>query len=344
MKLRQFSLAILLLGVLVGVAYVGQVAEPAGARMTNAAQAYVEKLTPEQKAKGTFAYDDKERTNWFFTPQQDAQRKPTRKGLPLAEMDEAQRKAALAMVAAGTSTEGDKKAVTIMSLESILRDLEKGGRMVRDPEWYFFTIFGAPSKTGKWGWRVEGHHLSLNFTLDGGQVVSATPCFFGANPATVLNGPRKGLRTLPEAEDLAKELFQSLDDDQKNVAHQGKQFEEIQEKTTAPKLGEPVGLATAKMNEKQRGLLWKVVESYATRMPPDIAEQQLSDVKKAGLESVTFAYAGGTAPREEYSYRIQGPTFVVEFLNRQADSAGNKANHIHSAWRNLKGDFGLAAP
>src|SRR5262249_54171239 len=147
-------------------------------------------------------FDSKERTNWHFVPLQDKEKRPTRKGLPLGEMNEEQRKAALALVSAGTSPEGDKKATTIMSLETILRELERGGAMVRDPAWYFFTVFGTPSKTGKWGWRVEGHHLSLNFTLDGGKVISATPAFFGANPATVMQGPRKGLRTLPEAEDL----------------------------------------------------------------------------------------------------------------------------------------------
>src|SRR5436853_1277977 len=119
-------------------------------------------------------------------------------------MADAQKKAALAWVAAGTSASGKSKATTIMSLEALLRDLEKGGAMVRNPEWYFFTVFGTPSKTGKWGWRVEGHHLALNFTVDGGQVIGATPAIFGANPAYVKAGPRQGLRTLPEAEDLAQ--------------------------------------------------------------------------------------------------------------------------------------------
>src|SRR5437867_3823750 len=141
-----------------------------------------------------------------------------------------------------------------MSLESILNELEKGGAIVRNPEWYFFTIFGTPTKTGKWGWRVEGHHLSLNFAVDGGKVVATTPAVFGANPATVMQGPRQGTRTLPEADDLAKELFKSLDEAQKKIAYQEKQFPEIQGKTPAPQVGAPVGLAAAKMTPPQRGL------------------------------------------------------------------------------------------
>ncbi len=137
-----------------------------------------------------------------------------------------QKKTALALVKAGTSESGNVKAVTIMSLESILREQEKKGAMVRNPEWYFFTIFGTPAKTGKWGWRVEGHHLSLNFTMEGTQVVAATPFFFGANPAEIKSGPKKGERILASAEDLAKELYNALTEEQKLIALQKKDFPE----------------------------------------------------------------------------------------------------------------------
>jgi hypothetical protein len=228
-----------------------------------------------------------------------------------------------------------------MSLESILRGLEKGGRLVRNPEWYFFTIFGTPSKTGKWGWRVEGHHLSLNFTIDGGKVLAATPAFFGANPATVMQGPRKGTRTLPEADDLAKKLFETLDEDQKKIAYQKERFPEIDARNRSPKLGEAKGLPAARMTEKQRGLLLRLLQAYASRMPDDVAEAEMSEVHKAGLEQIYFAYNGGLESGKPHTYRVQGPTFVIEFLNVQEDSAKNPANHIHSVWRNTKGDFGL---
>jgi hypothetical protein len=227
-----------------------------------------------------------------------------------------------------------------MSLESILKELEKSGAMVRNPEWYFFTIFGTPTQTGKWGWRVEGHHLSLNFVVDGGKITSATPYFFGANPATVKGGPRKGERTLPKAEDQALELYKSLDEEQRKVAHQDKQFPEIQEETKTPKVGEPKGLAAAKMTEEQRGILMKLLQDYTSRMPAEVAEVERKEVK-AGFDQIHFACAGELEPGKPHTYRIQGPTFVVEFLNVQADSANNPANHIHSVWRKIKGDFGL---
>lgn len=341
MKLRRMFLALVVVACLGGVAYVAQQVEPASAKMAQAATQFLAALTPEQKAKATFSFDDKERLNWHFIPLQDQQRKSTRKGVPLEEMNKDQRQAALNLVKAALSATGYDKATTIMSLEAILHELEKQGTMVRNPDWYFFTVFGTPGNSGQWGWRVEGHHLSLNFTLQDGKVVSATPAMFGANPATVKSGPKKGLRALPDAEDLARELFLSLDAGQKEIAHQAKPFPEIQGRTPGPKSGEPKGLAADKMTAAQRGLLRKLVESYAGRMPPDVAAAELAEVRKAGAEKIHFAYTGKPETGQPHTYRVQGPTFVVEYLNEQKDSAGNPANHIHSAWRNTKGDFGL---
>jgi hypothetical protein len=335
-------LAVGVLAGLVGVAYVSQDKETTGTKMASAAEKFLGGLNDEQKTKATFAFDDKERFNWHFIPLQDKNKKSTRKGLPLAEMTDEQRDAARALLRAGTSKGGYTKATTIMSLEGILRELEKGGSMVRDPGWYFFTLFGRPSKTGKWGWRVEGHHLALNFTLDGGKVIGSTPAFFGANPATVKGGEKKGTRVLGDAEDLAIELFKSLDDDQKKTAFREAVHDEIEQGKSAPNVGDPKGLAYAKMTEKQQATLRKLLEAYTSRMPADIAAVEMGQVKDAGYDKIHFVYAGATEPGKKHTYRIQGPTFVVEFLNTQADSANNPANHIHSAWRNIKGDFGTA--
>ena len=342
MKLFRCLLAGMALAGLVGVAVLSQSAEPEGARMAAAADKFLGLLSAEQKARAVFDFDAKERTNFHFVPMQTADKKPTRKGLPLADMTAKQREAARELLKTGTSAAGFTTATTIMELESVLAELEKNGRMVRNPQWYFFSVFGSPSRTGQWGWRVEGHHLSLNFTLDKGKVISATPAFFGANPATIKQGPRKGDQTLPAAENLAKELLAALDDDRKKIALQAKEFPEIEQAVAKPGVGPPRGLPASKMNDKQRGLLVKLIQSYADRLPVDIARVEMAKVEKAGIDKVHFAFAGDASkPGKPHTYRVQGPTFVVEFLNVQADSAGNPANHIHSAWRNLQGDFGI---
>jgi hypothetical protein len=311
--------------------------------MVSAAQGFLGTLTADQKKQATFDFDSNERFNWHFIPLQDkTTRKYTRKGLPLEEMSADQKKAALALVKSGTSEAGNMAVATIMSLEAILLEQEgPKSAMVRNPGWYFFTVFGTPSKTGKWGWRVEGHHLSMNFTMEGTQVVSATPCFFGANPAEVKGGTNKGKRILPEAEDFAIDLFKTLDEKQKEVAHQPKHFGEPGALLKSPKVEKAVGLAAAQMTPAQKETLVKLLKSYTGRMPADVAAQEMKQVTDAGLDKVYFAFTGTPEAGKGHTYRVQGPTFLVEFLNIQEDAARNPANHIHSCWRRITGDFGL---
>ncbi len=343
MTIRRLLLAVLAAGGLAAAAVVSREVEAAGAKMTAAADKLVASLDAGQKGKALFAFDDKERTNWHFVPLQ-RQKKPLRKGLPLGEMTAGQKEVALELVQAGTSPSGFTKATTIMSLEAILRELERNGPNVRDPGWYFFSVFGTPSRAGKWGWRVEGHHLSLNFTVDRGRVTGATPFFFGANPAEVRAGPRKGLRTLPDAEGHALELFAALDEEQRNAARQPKQFPEIEEGKSAPRVDAPAGLPAGRMTPAQRSILERLLEGYAARMPAEVGRAELATAKEAGLEKVHFAFAREEGkPGRPYTYRVHGPTFLIEFLNVQSDSANNPANHIHSVWRTLPSDFGLAA-
>jgi hypothetical protein len=344
MKSLKLALAFVALSTVAGLAYVAQQTDASGSNMVSAAQAFLGGLTAEQKKQATFEFDNEERFNWHFIPLQDKEtRKYTRKGVPMEEMDGEQKKAALALLKAGTSESGNTAVTTIMSLEAILLEQEgPKSAMVRNPGWYFFTVFGTPSKTGKWGWRVEGHHLSINFTMEGTQVVSSTPCFFGANPAEVKGGPNKGKRILPQSEDHARDLFKSLDEDQQKIARQNKPFGEPEARKKTPNVGKAVGLAAAKMTKEQKATLNKLVKSYTERMPAEVAAQEWKHVKDGGFDNIHFAFTGSTeGAGKGFTYRVQGPSFVIEFLNIQNDGAGNPANHIHSCWRRLKGDFGL---
>lgn len=341
MKITRILMGMAALGSLAGLAYVAQTTEPVGEKMVAAAKDFLGTLKPAQKEQAVFSFDSKERTNWNFIPLQDKNRKTTRKGLGLGEMTPAQKKAALGLLQASLSDSGAMQAVTIMSLEAILHEAEKGKGNVRDPEWYFFSIFGEPSRSGRWGWRVEGHHLSLNFTMDGAQVVASSPSFFGANPSEIKSGKNKGLRVLAGSEDLAFKLFGTLNDDQKQTAHQDKAFPEPQQKSKAPKLGPAVGLPAAKMTAAQKEVLRKLLHHYTDRMPAAVAKVEWDLLEKAGFEKIHFAFTGKAKRGVPHTYRVQGPTFVIEYLNTQPDGLGNPASHIHSAWRRIEGDFGL---
>jgi hypothetical protein len=342
-RVRSLALALTLAGT-VGVALVGRSApDTTGGKMKAAADAFLATLTPELKKKASFGLDDPHRAKWYFTPQQDKEKKFTRKGVRLEEMSPEQTKAALALLKTGLSAKGYEQAGTIMSLEDLLLELEgPKGTMTRNHGWYFVSIFGEPSGTGKWGWRFEGHHLSVNYTLDKGEVVVGAPLLLASNPAEVKDGPKKGLRPLPDVEDHARALIKSLSAEQDKVAKQPKAFPEIKEGQPKADVGEPTGITADKLAAEQKATLAKLLEAYAGRMPEELAAAELKRVKATPEAKLYFAYSGGATPGEPYTYRVQGPEFVVEFLNVQADSAKNPANHIHSAWRRLPIDFGMA--
>ncbi len=330
------------------VALIGQ-AEPktTGGKMQLAADKLLGSLTPELKTKASFHFNDKQRLAWFFTPQQNKEKKFTRKGARLEEMTPEQKVNAMALLKSGLSASGYEQATTILSLESLLADLEGSkGAMTRNPTWYFVSVFGEPSGTGKWGWRFEGHHLSVNYTLDKGEVISATPLLFGANPAIVKGEERKGLRTLPDIENFARTLITSLTPEQDKVAKQltPKNYNELEIKEGQPKagVGDPVGITADKLTAEQKETLDKLLLAYIDRMPEDLAKVEQKRVKDTPPGKLYFEYTGSPVPGEPYTYRIFAPEFVVEFLNVQADSAKNPANHIHSAWRRLPIDFGVS--
>ena len=297
--------------------------------MTNAAKAYLASLSPELRARTTFPFATDERENWHFVPLE-------RKGVALREMTSAQKHLAEALLSAGLSQQGIIKAHTIMSLDQILKEMEQGKGPERDPEKYYVSIFGEPSEQGTWGYRFEGHHISLNFTVINGHIASS-PNFFGANPAMVKEGPRAGLRALMREEDLGRELIKSLDDSQRAVAIVDK---------TAPKdiitfdsrraalNGQPNGLPFAKMSAKSKQVLTELVTEYAANFPPAIADFRLDQYRK-NQGNLYFAWAGGIEKGEPHYYRVQTPVFLIEY-----DDTQNNANHIHSVWRDFQGDFG----
>lgn len=323
------SLTIATVGVLGLAIGLGAWQERPGGEMATAADRFLKSLDDGQKKTATFAFDDAERLNWHFIPRE-------RKGLSIKAMKPEQRALAFGLVESGLSAQGAIKATTIMSLEAILLELEKGSGPVRDPELYFVTVFGQPGQ-GDWGWRLEGHHLSLNFTLKGEDVVAATPTFFGSNPAEVLQGPRQGLRTLADLDDRALRLIQALDETQQKVAIvEPKAPSDIRAANTPqPPTDAAVGIPYGQLTEDQRAMARALVEAYAANMPADVSREWLTEIRDTGPEKVAFAWFGPADRSQPHAYRVQGPTFLIEFNNTQ-----NNANHVHAVWRNMLGDFG----
>jgi hypothetical protein len=317
-------------------------AERSPAAMADAAGKLLAALSADQRQQATFAFDSKEREHWGFVPTEIF----PRNGLTLQTMTEPQRKLAHDLLRTGLSQPGYLTATSIMELETVLRAIEDAGggdarpgvrRMVRDPVRYFFSVFGTPSAHGSWGWRVEGHHVSLNFTIVNGALVAASPSFFGSNPAEVRAGPKKGLRILAAEEDSARALLMALDQSQRaraviNTTAPGDIVTVNNSKVDPLSLA---GIAAGELRPNQRDLLMKVIDSYASAMASDIAADRMSKLQKAGVEKIDFAWAGEAERGKKHYYRVQGPTFLIEYDNTQDDG-----NHIHSVWRDFNGDFG----
>jgi TonB family protein len=301
------------------------------AAMAEAANKFLASLTPEQKAKATLDFADENRRDWTVVPRD-------RKGVPLKDLDENQRRLAMEFMKTGLGASGYQKATTIMSLESVLAQLEgPNRRFPRDPELYYFSIFGTPSPKTPWGWRVEGHHISIHFTIVKGEMLSNTPLAFGSNPAEVREGERKGLRALAGEEDRGRDLILALDEKQRAVAiFDQKAPSDILTlaKIKADPL-KPEGIPAGQMNKQQKALLEKLIDEYLARMPQDVAVERSKKMRAAGFDKIHFAWAGGVNKGDPHYYRIQSPTFLIEYDNTQ-----NNANHIHSVWRDFNGDFG----
>jgi hypothetical protein len=304
-------------------------APAAAARMFQAAETFLNSLSSKQRQAAGFAFEDDERYDWHYVPRR-------RSGLALKDMTSDQQALARAFLKTGLSQSGYWKSTAIMRLETVLRGIETFN-LGRDPGKYFFSFFGLPSESGTWGWRVEGHHLSLNFTIVKGRLVATAPRFLGANPANVATGELSGLRTLAAEEDLARNLLNSLNPEQKQKAVFREQaYGDIltgNEEMISPL--QQVGIAAAALDGGQMDFLIRLIDEYVSALTPEIARQRTEAVRNSDLNQIHFGWAGALEPGQPHYYRIQGASFLIEYDNVQ-----NSANHIHTVWRDFNGDFG----
>jgi Protein of unknown function (DUF3500) len=296
------------------------------ADVAKAANAFLAALPEDRRLGARAAFQSRDRTTWRYTP-------GSRPGLPLQDMSPAQRAAAQALLASFLSADGYLKVQSIIALEVVLREVERWDE--RNPERYWFLVFGDPGKDSPWGVRVEGHHVSLHLAVIKDRFVSSTPTFLGANPAEVRSGPRKGSRALAAEEDVARTLLDSLSGAQaaEAIINESPYGDIVTRNRSKADPLEGRGIAFGKLTPAQQKQLLALLEVYANTMKPKLAEERLAKARAAGLDGIRFAWAGPVARGAPHYYRVQGPTFLVEF-----DNSGG--NHIHTVWRDFEGDFG----
>ncbi|MCZ6679870.1 MAG: DUF3500 domain-containing protein [Candidatus Poribacteria bacterium] len=306
-------------------------------RMATACANFLETLTPDLRRKAEFAFEDTERHRWHYIPREMFERN----GVFLKEMNDKQRQAAFDLLASGLSQKGYQKATAIIDIETTLGEIERSAgeaRLVRDPQLYAFSVFGDPTNQKPWGWRAEGHHVSLNFTVVNRELVTPNPSFFGSNPAEVRHGPKKGLRILSVEEDLARQLLSSLNTDQrsKTIINATAPADILTREQPKVELGAAEGLAAESMTSEQREVLVKLTQEYIDRLPDELAKIEERKLRDANINDIHFAWAGAAERNKPHYYRLHGPFFFVEYDNTQ-----NDANHIHTVWRHIEDDFGL---
>ena len=304
---------------------------PSASPMLGAWQALASRLSPEQMQAAEFSFDDSIRHEWFYTP-------VDRVGLRIGDLDADQMTDLRTLLDDGLGANGTEQAFKIVQLEELLFSTS-GGREMRNPGNYYLMMFGEPTTEGSWAWRFEGHHFSASFTIVDNHFVSGTPAFFGGNPALVPEDSEvhAGLSPFSREQDLGFELLNSFDEGQRaRVILAGEAPQDIlTENFQRAEMGAPEGISVADINDVQHAILKELMGVYGNRMNPALHDYQMAKIRQAGVERVHFAWAGSTEPGEGHYYRIQGPTFVIEYDNTQ-----NNANHIHSVWRDFEDDFG----
>jgi hypothetical protein len=295
------------------------------------AENFLNSLDASQKSKAQYTFDDKERFNFHFVPR-------TRNGIRLRDLNETQRQKAFDLLRASLSEQGFKKATAIIELENVLREVEgrESSDTYRDPLNYSFTIFGTPSSSSPWGWRLEGHHITLNFSSIDSSLQSSTPSFFGSNPAIVPSGTEKGKQILKQETDLGFSLVNSLSPDQLSKARfsESAPSDIITGNDRYAKELSPKGLSYREMDGTQKNQLMELLDVYVKNYAFGFSSKLMDKIKKAGIENLYFAWAGSLKPGAGHYYRIQGPMLLIEYDNTQ-----NNANHVHSIVRDLTNDF-----
>ena len=290
--------------------------------MASAATRFLEALPANVRSSALLPFNTERRYNWHWFPSYD------RDGPMLVDLGTQARERAFALLEASTSPMGYKKARQIMSLQTELG---------RDPLNYHIAVYGQPSASGTWGWRIEGHHLSLHYTVVKGQTVVLAPFFLGASPTTVREGTRTGLRTMQREEEAGRELVRSLDAGTRSkiVFNAQTPGDTITQNAVQAKPLENVGLTLADLSAAQRNLVQEIINEYLGVAPASAANPALERVRQSNPASVRFGWSGSLEPNQRHYYRLQGPSFLLEY-----DNSRDSGTHIHSQWRDFEGDWG----
>lgn len=306
--------------------------DEASARMAKAAETFLAGLDEAQRARASFAFDSPLRGDWHFIPRE-------RKGLPLGELDGAERARFDALLASGFSAQGRAAFDGVVKLEGLLRKLEsKPGApaLMRDPGNYAVAIFGTPG-VDPWGWRLEGHHWTAHFTCVDAQVIAVTPEFVGANPARVADGPDAGFELLGAEDAQACAFVKALKPEQLARARlAGALPQDVLLDPSKARLDTPrQGICSKDLDGTQLAALLAIVDHHFADLSDELATRERERFAAHSLDTLYFAWSGDAEGKRPWYWRVEGEYFAIEFVYPRGDS-----NHAHRIWRDFERDLG----
>ncbi len=275
-------------------------------------------------------FESESRTQWTNLPVGIV----NRKGMSIGDMSNTQRIQMQKLLSELLSSRGYLKTTGIMHLDNILERHFNVPRLKWSHKEYYFSFWGEPSLNKPWGFKLEGHHLSLNFTY-ADMSIAPTPLFFGTDPAEIRETEYAGWRVLGEEEDLGFLFLNSLNEAQKEKAilkDRSVPRDILTNPDSEQRLTEFWGIKASDLDDNQKRLLEYIIEEYLHNLEHDLAHEEMEKIKNAGFDAIYFAWIGNIERTDSQYFLIHGPTFIIEFDNHR--------NHIHSIWRNKGNDFG----
>lgn len=305
-------------------------AERTAETMATAGQAFLASLDDARRAEAALPYDSEEKYAWTNTPPRGPQG-----GVRLGDLDETQLQRALDLLAIVLSPQGFAKARDIpLADDRLLRNGER--RPGFGAEDYWLAVFGTPSATEPWGLQFDGHHLAINLTFHG-DAMSMSPTFIGTQPRGFeLDGETR--EPMAEKDAAALALLRLLDDEQRSTAIVGDTRADLVAGAGRDgRIPEPVGVSAKGFDETQREALLDLIELYSGDLPGAHAQKRLEQLATE-LDQTTFGWWGPTTEGGDSSYRIQGPTLIIEYAGQ--DLGGNPHDHLHSIYRDPTNEYG----